>query len=63
MALTFFYKNIKKKKNYMQNDSHRTSTEWWDKTLNLQKKEQETLYIMGLNKREKKRKSGQDQKS
>ena len=39
----------------MQNDSHRISTEHWQKTLNLQKG-QENLHITEQNKRQKKKK-------
>ena len=46
--------NTSKKPIYMWNDSHRTSTEHWQKTLNLQKG-QETLHITGYNKGKKER--------
>ena len=35
VVLTFSHKHIKN--SYMWNDSHRTSTKRWQKTLNLQK--------------------------
>ena len=45
--------NTSKNHIYMQNDSHRTSTEHWQKNLNLQKV-QETLDITRQNERKKK---------
>ena len=45
IVLTFSHKHIKKTI-YMQNNSHRTSTERWQMTLNLPKG-QETLHITG----------------
>ena len=53
MVLTFSHKHILKKI-YMQNNLHRISTEHWQKTLNLQKR-QETLHMTGKNKRKKER--------
>ena len=50
-ALTFSHKHIKKHI-YMFSDSQRTSTECWQKNLNLQKG-QETLHIHGRKKGEK----------
>ena len=44
---------------YMQNDSHITSTESWQKNLNLQKG-QETLDILGRTKEKKRNKRNQD---
>ena len=46
VALTFSHKHIKNPHIYMENDSHGTSTERWQKNLNLQKG-QETLHITG----------------
>ena len=54
IALTFSHKHIKNPHIYMENDSHGTSTERWQKTLNLQKG-QETLDITGQNKRKRER--------
>ena len=52
--LTFSHKHIRKKYIYMQDDSHRTTTEHWQKNLNLQKG-QETLDILSRTKEKKKK--------
>ena len=55
MPLTFSHKYIKEKKKpiYMQNDSHRTSTECW-RILDLHKWQQ-TLHTTGKDNRKKKK--------
>ena len=53
-ALTSSCTHKKPKHTYMQNDLHRSSTECWQKILNLQKG-QETLHTAGRTKGKKKR--------
>ena len=60
---THLLPNTSKKYIYMQNDLPRTSTEHWQKNLNLQKG-QETLNITGQNKRKKReREAGKKKES